>query len=341
VVESSLRSGGGFVRRRDIITLIGGAAAGWPVVASAQQVEGVRNIGVLFPATSHDLEFQAWLGVFEKTLQQSGWTDGGNVHIETRWASSDVAEIRRQAAELVAKAPDVILAYGTSTVGPLLQFTRTIPIVFPIAGDPVGAGYVDSLARPGGNVTGFMTYEYSIGGKWLELLKQIAPDVIRAAVLRDTTTPTGIGQFGVIQAVGSSLKMEVIPLNLREASEIERDLAAFAHTPKGGVVVPGSASASRYHDLILTLVASHKLPAVYAQRSFVAAGGLASYGADVVHHFRLAAGYVDRILRGEKPSNLPVQAPNKYELVINLRAAGALGLTVPPTLLAGADEVIE
>jgi putative tryptophan/tyrosine transport system substrate-binding protein len=242
---------------------------------------------------------------------------------------------------LAAVAPDVILAYGATTVGPLLQETRTVPIVFPVAGDPVGAGFVDSLARPGGNATGFMTFEYSMGGKWLELLKQIAPGVKRAAVLRDATSPTGIGQFGVIQGMAPSLGVEVTPVNMRDADEIERSVTAFARAPNGGLIATASGPASLHRDLIVTLTAREKLPAVYFERSFVAAGGLASYGPDFVDQFRSAAGYVDRILKGEKPADLPVQAPTRYETVINLKTAKALGLTVPSTLLTRADAVIE
>ena len=273
----------------------------------------------------------------------SNWAGpiGRNVRIDIRWAAANADDIRRHAAELVALAPDVILAHGASTVGPLLQATRTVPIVFPIVADPVGAGFVDSLARPGGNATGFMQFEYSMSGKWLELLKEIAPSVTRAAVLRDPAIPAGIGQFGVIQAVAPSLGVEVSPVNMRDAGEIERAVAAFARSPNGGLIVTASALAALHRDLIITLAARHKLPAVYSERSFVAAGGLISYGPDFVDQYRRAAGYVDRILKGEKPADLPVQAPTKYELVINLKTAKALGLDVPPTLLARADEVIE
>ena len=262
--------------------------------------------------------------------QQLGWTIGRNVRIDTRWATANAAEIRRHAAELAALAPDVILAHGASTVGPLLQATRTVPIVFPVVADPVGAGFVDSLARPGGNATGFMSFEYSLSGKWLELLKQIAPGVTRVAVLRDPAIPAGTGQFGVIQAVAPSLRVEVSPVNVRDAGEIERAVAAFARSPNGGLIVTASGLAIVHRDLIITLAARHKLPAVYSERSFVAAGGLISYGPDLVDQYRRAAGYVDRILKGEKPADLPVQAPTKYELVINLKTAKALGLDVPP-----------
>ena len=273
--------------------------------------------------------------------QQLGWTIGRNVRIDTRWATANAAEIRRHAAELAALAPDVILAHGDPTVGPLLQATRTVPIVFPVVADPVAAGFVDSLARPGGNATGFMNFEYSMGGKWLELLKQIAPGVTRVAVLRDPATASGTGQFGAIQAVAPSLRVEVNPVNVRDAGEIERAVAAFARSPNGGLIVTASGLAQLHRDLIVTLAARHKLPAVYFERFFVAAGGLISYGADFVDQYRRAAGYVDRILKGEKPADLPVQAPTKYELVINLKTAKALGLDVPPSLLARADEVIE
>jgi putative ABC transport system substrate-binding protein len=270
-----------------------------------------------------------------------GWTIGRNLRIDTRWATSYAAEIRRHAAELAALAPDVILAHGASTVGPLLQATRTVPIVFPIVVDPVAASFVDSLARPGGNATGFMSYEYGLSGKWLELLKQIAPDVTRAAVIRDAANPTEQGQFGVIQAAAPSLRVEVTSVNMRDAPEIERDVAAFARAPNGGLIVTASPLAQRHRDLIVALAARHKLPAVYFDRVFAAAGGLISYGPDYIDQYRRAAAYVDRILKGEKPADLPVQAPTKYELVINLKTAKALGLEIPPTLLALADEVIE
>jgi putative ABC transport system substrate-binding protein len=329
------------MKRREFITLLGGAAATWPLAARAQQRERVRLIGVLLPATADDAEFQVRIAAFHQGLQQSGWTIGRNVRIDTRWATTDAAEIRRHAAELAALAPDVILAHAATTVGPLLQATRTVPVVFPSVVDPVGAGFVDSLARPGGNATGFMNMEYSLSGKWLELLKEIAPGMTRVAVLRNAATPSGPGQFGVIQAVAPSLRVEVNPVNVRDAGEIERDVAAFARAPNGGLIVTASPLAQRHRDLIVALATRHKLPAVYFERAFVAAGGLISYGPDFVDQWRRTAGYVDRILKGEKPADLPVQAPTKYELVINLKTANALGLTVPPTLLARADEVIE
>jgi ABC-type uncharacterized transport system substrate-binding protein len=329
------------MKRREFITLLGGAAA-WPLVAQAQQGERVRRIGVLVPAAANDAEWQARLMAFGQGLAHLGWTVGRNVQIDMRWATTNPAEIRRHAAELVALAPDVILASGTSTVGPLLQATRTVPIVFPTIGDPVGAGFVDSLARPGGNATGFMSYEYSLSGKWLELLKQIAPGVTRVAVLRDAAVSIGPVQFGVIQAVAPSLRVEVNPINMRDdAGEIERDVAAFARASNGGLIVTSSGLSLLHRNPIITLVARHKLPAVYFQRAFVAAGGLISYGPDIIEQYRHAAGYVDRILKGEKPADLPVQAPTKYELVINLKTAKALGLEVPAMLLARADEVIE
>jgi ABC-type uncharacterized transport system substrate-binding protein len=329
------------MKRREFITLLGNAALAWPLAASAQQPERMRRIGILLPAAADDAEYQAWVGAFLQGLALLGWSIGRNVRIDTRWATTNAAEIRRHVAELVALAPDVILATGTSTVGPLLQATRTVPIVFPVIGDPVGAGFVDSLARPGGNATGFMTYEYSLSGKWLELLKQIAPGVTRVAVLRDAAVSVGPVQFGVIQAVAPSLRVEVNPINLRDAGEIERSIAAFAGSPNGGLILTAGARAFLHHDLIITLAARHKLPAVYPYRYHVTSGGLISYGADYIDNYRRAAGYVDRILRGEKPADLPVQAPTRYDLVINLKTAKALGIEVPPMLLARADEVIE
>jgi putative ABC transport system substrate-binding protein len=329
------------MKRRDFLRVLGGAAAPWPLAARAQQGERMRRISVLLPASADDAEFQARIGAFLQGLQQSGWSIGRNVRIETRWASTNAADIRRVAAELTSLQPDVILAHGSSTVGPLLQVTSTVPIVFPLAVDPVGAGFVESLARPGGNVTGFLSFEYSLGGKWLELLKQIAPDVMRVAVLRDLSTPSGPAQFGVVQAAAPLLRVEVNPVNMRDTSELERALTTFARIPKGGLVVTGSNLAQLHRDLIVTLAAQHKLPTIYYESSFVAAGGLISYGPDFVHQYRRAAGYVDRILKGEKPADLPVQAPTKFELVINLKTARTLGLEVPPELLARADEVIE
>jgi putative ABC transport system substrate-binding protein len=328
------------VRRRHFITLLGGSAA-WPLAAHAQQPERMRRIGVLIPYAADDPEGQARIAAFLQGLQQLGWTEGRNVRIDIRRTLGDTDRARRYAAELVALAPDVILASGTSTVGPLLQATRTVPIVFPVIGDPVGAGFVDSLARPGGNATGFMSREYSLSGKWLELLKEIAPSVTRVAVLRDAALSAGPVQFGVIQAVAPSLRVEVNPINLRDAGEIERAIAAFAGSPNGGLILTGGATSLLHSDLIITLAARHKLPAVYPYRHIVTGGGLIFYGANFYDQYRRAAGYVDRILKGEKPADLPVQAPTKYELVINLKTAKTLGLDVPPTLLARADEVIE
>jgi putative ABC transport system substrate-binding protein len=328
------------MRRREFISLLGGAVAAWPHAARGQQGE-LRRIGVLLPARTDDPDHQTWFGAFQQALQELGWIDGRNVRFDIRWATADVAGIRKHAAELAALAPDVILAPGSSTVRPLLQATRTVPIVFPIVADPVSGGLVDSLAHPGGNATGFMLFEYSISGKWLELLKQIAPSVRRVAVLGDPDTPTGPAQFGVIQAVAPSLRVEVNAFNRRDANEIERAVTAFARTPNGGLIVTGGGPALAHRDLIIMLAARHKLPAIYYDRAFVAAGGLLSYGPDRIDLYRRAAGYVDRILKGEKPAGMPVQAPTKYELVINLKTAKALGLTIPQSLLATADEVIE
>jgi putative ABC transport system substrate-binding protein len=301
----------------------------------------MRRIGILLAATADDAEFQAWVGAFLQALALLGWTIGRKMQIDTRWATANVGEIRRHAAELVALAPDVILAHGASTVGPLLQITRTVPIVAPVFGDPVGAGFVDSLARPGGNITGFISFEYSMGGKWLELLKQTAPSVTRAAVLRDATQGSGTSQFAAIQSVAPSLSVEVNPVNMRDAGEIERAVAAFARAPGGGLIVTAGAASTRHRTLIIALAARHRLPAVYYERLFVAGGGLMSYGPDFFDQYRRAAGYVDRILKGEKPADLPVQTATKYEFVINLKTAKALGLTVPPAVLTRADEVIE
>ena len=329
------------MKRREFITLLGGAAAAWPLAARAQQAERMRRIGVLLNTAADDMVFQTRVGAFLQGLALLGWTIGRNVRIEVRWSGGKADEARRYATELAALAPDVILAHGVSSVRPLLQATRTVPIVFPIASDPVGAGLVESLARPGGNATGFMSFEYPLSGKWLELLKDIAPGVTRVAVLQDPTQGGGSSAFAVIQAAAPSLGVEVTPVNLRDAPEIERTLADFARTSNGGLIVTGSALSNVHHKLIITLAARHKLPAIYFERSFSAGGGLISYGSDYIDHYRRAAGYVDRILKGEKPANLPVQAPTKYELVINLKTAKTLGLEVPPTLLARADEVIE
>jgi putative ABC transport system substrate-binding protein len=330
-----------FIGRREFITLIGGAAA-WPGAARAQESERVHRIGVLMASAADDSESQARIAAFLQGLQQLGWADGRNLRIDTRWATTDTDDLRRHAAELAALSPDVLVAAtGTVTVAPLLQATRTVPIVFIQVIDPVGAGFVISLARPGGNATGFTIYEYGMSGKWLELLKEIAPRVLRVSVLRDPAIASGIGQFAGVQAVAPSLGVELSPVDVRDAGEIERALTAFARSSNGGLIVTASALATRHRDLIIALAARHGLPAVYAYRYMVAAGGLASYGPDSTEQYRRAADYVDRILKGEKPADLPVQSPTKYETVINLKTAKALGLTVPDTLLARADEVIE
>ena len=329
------------MRRREFISFLGGALAAWPLAAQGQQGERVRLIGVLLPIAKDDPDYQPWVGAFRQALQELGWADGRNVRIDIHWATTNPAEIRRQAAELAALAPDVILAPGTSTVGPLMRATHTVPIVFPIIADPVSGGFVDSLARPGGNATGFMLFEYSISGKWLELLKQIAPGVKRVAVLGDPDTPTGPAQFGVIQAVAPSLRVEVSSFNKRDASEIERVVTAFARSPNGGLIVTAGGPAFLDRNLIIALAARHKLPAIYFDRAFVAAGGLLSYGPDRIDLYRRAAGYVDRVLKGDKPADMPVQAPTKYQLVINLKTAMALGLDVPVHLQQIADEIIE
>ena len=333
---------GACMRRRDFIGLVGGAAVAWPLVARAQQPERLRRIGVLVASPADDAELQARVAAFKEGLAQLGWTEGRNVRIDTRWATTNADDLRKHAAELAASTPDVLVgASGTTTVAALLQATRTVPIVFAIVVDPVGAGFVASLARPGGNATGFTMFEYGMSGKWLELLKQIAPGVTRAAVLRDPAIASGIGQFGAIQAVAPSLRVELSPIDVRDAPEIERAVTAFAGIENGGLVVTASPSGSVHRELIIALAARHKLPAVYWQRFYRASGGLMSYGPDLLDQFRRAAGYVDRILKGEKPADLPVQAPTKYELVINLKTAKTLGLNVPQSLLASADEVIE
>jgi len=301
----------------------------------------VRRVGAILPAAPDDKEFQIWVAAFLQALAQAGWTIGDNIRIDIRWASANAADIRRHAAELAALAPDAVLAAGTSTAGAMLQATRTVPVVFATVVDPVGAGLIDSLSRPGGNATGFLLYEYSMAAKWLEFLKQVAPNVTRAAVLRDPATPSGAGQFAVIQAMAPALKIEVMPVNLRDARELERSIASFARTPNGGLVVAGSSLTILHRDLIIALAAKHKLPAVYYERFFVASGGLISYGSDRIALYRGAAGYVDRILRGEKPADLPVQAPTKFELAINLKTAKALGLNVPASLHSAATEIIE
>jgi putative ABC transport system substrate-binding protein len=330
------------MKRREFITLLGGSVTAWPLVARAQQPERMRHIGVLMGTAADDPESQARTMAFAQSLAQLGWGDGRNVRIDTRWATTNPDDIRRHAAELAALAPDVILAgTGTLTVAPLLQATRTVPIVFVLVIDPVGAGFVASLARPGGNATGFTIFEYGMSGKWLELLKEIAPRVTRAAVLRDPAIASGIGQFAAVQAVAPSLAVELSPVDVRDAGEIERAITAFARAGNGGLIVTSSALATRHRNLIITLAARHKLPAIYAGRWFVSDGGLLSYGPDYTAQFRQAAGYVDRILKGEKPADLPVQSATKYETVINLATAKALGLDVPASLLARADAAIE
>jgi putative tryptophan/tyrosine transport system substrate-binding protein len=329
------------VKRREFITLLGSAVAAWPLAAGAQQGERMRRIGALMNLASDDAEGQARLAAFHQGLQQLGWTVGRNVQIDYRWGAGNADRIRKFAAELIAVAPDAILSTGSPSVAAFQQATRTVPIVFVTVVDPVSSGFVDTLARPGGNITGFALYEYSISGKWLQLLKEIAPRMTRAAVIRDPALTAGGGQLGVIQAVAPSVGAEVTPVNVRDAGEIERAITAFARLPNGGLVVTASTLAGVHRDLIIALAARYRLPAVYPLRYFVAAGGLISYGPDQIDQYRQAAGYVDRILKGEKPADLPVQTPTKYELFINLKTAKALGLEVPPTLLGRADEVIE
>jgi putative tryptophan/tyrosine transport system substrate-binding protein len=327
------------MKRREFIALLGGGGF-WPLAARAQQSERVRRIGVLQLLADDDPEALARHAVFERELQALGWTVGRNVRIDYRSAGGDANRLRKDAAELVALGPDVILTFGSFTVPPVLQATRTVPIVFALVVDPVGAGLVESMAHPGGNATGFTSFEYSLSAKWLELLKEIAPHVTRVAVIRDPTRGPGIGQFAVIQSVGQPLGVELRPINALDTAEIERAIAAFARSSNGGLIV--TVGGSGFHrDLIVPLAARHRLPAVYPFRYFVADGGLISYGPNSIDLVRRAAGYVDRMLKGEKPADMPVQAPTKYELILNLKTAGALGLTVPPALLARADEVIE
>src|SRR5262245_56969174 len=330
------------MKRREFITLLGGAAAAWPLAARAQQPERMRRFGVLLSGTTaNDPELPDRLAAFRQGMQQLGWTDGRNIRIDIREGAGNPDTVRKYVAELAALAPDVIFTTGGFSLSLLLQTTPTVPIVFALVQDPVGSGYVDSLARPGGNATGFMQFEYSLSGKWLELLKQIAPGVTRAAVLRDPANVAGISQFAIIQSVGPSVGVDVSAINLRDAGEIERAVAAFARSPNGGLILTSSAPSAQHRELIIALAARYKLPAVYIRRYYVARGGLISYGVDWPDQYRQAAGYVDRILKGEKPADLPVQAPTKYELVINLKTAKALGLDVPATVLARADEVIE
>jgi len=327
------------VHRREAIALLGGAAA-WPFAARAQQPEGVRCVGVLMNSVANE-DQQAGVAAFVQTLQQLGWTVGRNLRLDIRWGGGDPDKIRREAENLVALAPDVIVTTGNAGVPPLLRATHTIPIVFNNVADPVGAGFIDTMARPGGNATGFIQFEYTIGGKWLELLKEVAPAVSRVAVLRDPAIAAGVGQFAVIQSAAPSIGMELSAISLRDAREIERVVTRFASRPNGGLIVTSGALPVVHSNLIIALAARHQLPTIYYRRYYVTNGGLLSYGYDFLDQYRLAAGYVDRILKGEKPADLPVQAPTKYELVINLKTAKALGLDVSPMLLARADEVIE
>ena len=328
------------MRRRDFIALLGGAAA-WPLVARAQQPTGMRRIGVLLYLNEQDVESKTYLAAFVKQLSELGWRAGGNLQIDYRWTGGNVARLRQYAAELVALSPDVILAAGGSHVGPLQQLTRTIPIVFVQVADPVGGGFVESLAHPGGNATGFSNFEFDISGKWLELLREIAPHTVRTAVLRDPSNPTGTAQFGAIQALGRALGIDVTPIGLRDAAEIERGIGEFAARSNGGLIITPTGLAIVHRALIIALAERYRLPAVYPFRFFVSDGGLISYGPDAVDQYRRAAGYVDRILKGEKPAGLPVEQSTKVALVINLKTAKALRLEVPATLLARSDEVIE
>jgi putative ABC transport system substrate-binding protein len=331
----------GQLKRREFLSLLCGAAAGWPLAARAQQRERVRRVGVLMAMTADDPESQVRLAAFAQGLQQLGWTMNQNIRIDYRWGANNAEIMRKNAAELIALDPDIILAHSSTAVAPLLQATRTIPIVFTTVADPVGAGYVDSLARPGGNVTGFSNFEYTIGGKWLELLKEIAPRVTRVAVLRESAIAAGPGQFGAIQAAAPTMGVEVFPVDVRNADEIERAITAFAQSSNSGMIVTASPGAALHRNLIVALAARYQLPTVYYGRYNLVSGGLLSYGPDFADQFRRAASYIDRILKGEKPADLPVQAPTKYELVINLKTAKVLGLEIPPPVLARADEVIE
>jgi putative tryptophan/tyrosine transport system substrate-binding protein len=328
------------MKRREFI-LLGSGAAAWPLAGRAQQLAQVRRIGVLMPFAEDHPVGQARVAAFLQGLRQLGWTDGHNVRIDYRWSAGDSDNIHKFASELIALGPDVVMAFTSAAVTALRQATSTVPIVFAVVADPVGAGYVESLARPGGNVTGFAAQEYAVGGKWMELLKEIVPHLTRVAVLRDSAIAAGPGQFGALQAVAPSFGVELRPIDLHDPSGIEHGIAAFAKGPNDGLIVTGSPSATLHRNLIVTLAVRHKLPAIYYERSFADAGGLISYGPDFIDQCRRAAGYVDRILKGERPADLPVQAPTKYELVINLKTAKALGLQIPDKLLALADEVIE
>jgi putative ABC transport system substrate-binding protein len=329
------------MQRRTFITLFAGAAVARPFATRAQQAERMRRIGVLVGVAADDPEGQARLTIFVQALQQLGWIDGHNMRIDVRWGAVDADRYRKYAEELVALAPDVILAGSSAALAPLQQATRSVPIVFAGVADPVGGGYVDSLARPGGNVTGFALFEYGIAGKWLELLTQIAPAVTRAAVMRDPAISLGIGQWAVVQAMAPSTGVDLSLVNMRDAGEIERDIAAFARSSNGGLIVTAGPWGTVHRELIISLAARHKLPAVYFERFFVTGGGLISYGPHMIDQYQRAAGYVDRMLKGEKAAVLPVQVPTTYELAINLKTAKALGLTVPPSVLARANEVIE
>ena len=326
--------------RRDFIALVGGAA-GWPLAARAQQAERIRRVGILLVTVADDPESTRRLAALQGELGRLGWVEGRNLRFETRWTGGDPERIQRAAAELVSLAPDLILVHGSSGMDAMQRATRTVPVVFVVVPDPIGAGYANSQARPGGNATGFAQFEFGIGGKWLELLKELVPGLKRAGVIRDPRITAGPGQFGAIQSIAPSLGIDITPLNVLDAAEIERAIVAFAGTENSGVVVTGSALAVVHRNLIISLAAKHKLPAVYFADFLVRGGGLASYGPDLVDQYRQSATYVDRILKGEKPADLPVQAPTKYELVINLKTAKALGLDVPQSLLARADEVIE
>ncbi|MGA7209570.1 MAG: ABC transporter substrate-binding protein [Pseudolabrys sp.] len=328
------------MRRREFLGVLAGAVAVLPRVARAQQGKRVRRVGVLMPFTANDPEAQARNALFEQSLRELGWMVGRDLQIDYRWPGGEAASIRRDAAELVALAPDVIMTVGSLTMGPMQQATQTIPIVFVNLADPVGAGFVQSLARPGGNATGFTNYEYSMSGKWVELLKQIAPNVKRVAILRDPTSAAGIGQFSAIQSAAQSLGVNLTPVSVRDAGEIERGVTEFARSDNGGLIVTSGGTAFR-RDLIIGLASRHKLPAVYPFRYYAKDGGLITYGPDPRDSVRHAAAYVDRILKGEKPADMPVQAPTKYELIINLKTAQALGLTVSPTLISRADQVVE
>jgi putative tryptophan/tyrosine transport system substrate-binding protein len=326
------------MRRREVLFVLGSAATAWPVAGRGQDRERVRRVAMLLAVTADDAEYPSLVSAFRETLRLRGWTEGRNIEIDVRWAGT---QVNKAAVELAAIAPDVILVPGAAAAGPLLRATRTVPVVFVIVPDPVGAGFVESLARPGGNATGFTSFEYSIGAKWLELLKTIAPNLTRVAVIRDFDTTAGVGQWSAIQTTAPSFGLEAIPLNIRNATDGELALTAFARQPHGGLVATSGATAVRHRDLLVRLAAQYRLPAVYYARAFVTAGGLMSFGSDRTEQFRRGAEYVDRILKGEKPSDLPVQAPAKYELVLNLKAAKAQGISVPAALLARADEIME